>query len=60
MKYLARLYSEYDKLTLEEVVEAKNLGEAIKKAISLVAVGNETAYQRDFSVRAVTRIVESN
>lgn len=52
--YLARLYSEKAKLTLEETFEATGLEQAIKKAIALVAIGNSVVPERDFCVKAVT------
>jgi len=55
--YLARLYSEKAKITLEETVEAVDLADALIKAIKLVSVGNHVIPERDFCVKAVTVIV---
>ena len=54
--YLARLYSEKARLTLEERVYAKDLADAIKEAIALVRIGNEVVPERDFCVKAITDI----
>jgi len=57
--YLARLYSEKAKITLEETVEAVDLADALIKAIKLVSVGNHINPERDFCVKAVTVIVHA-
>jgi hypothetical protein len=56
--YSIRLYSEKEHFTIEEIVEAESLSEAIKKGIELVSVGNDILPSRDMCVKAVTRIYE--